>query len=1119
MPPRLSTPAVTHVSMESQADAQALFKEGQRLDQCGQCAEALIHYEQAVAMGLVDAHAPLAFSLLTQDIQALERVGIEADFDRARVIAEAGRRMGCIHCKAIAAFIFIEKRVAESVAKAMLQESVDSGSPYGILLNFFISFNNCRQDPPIRTEEFSLIESLTFEDGNMFSAALMIIAQFYKDGIVYTQDKQKAYCMMKPLAAQGYVVALEYLEKFHAGGIDVQLWDLAGHDVYTLSHSVHFSHRCLYLLLWKPDESPDGVMRRVTPWLESLFVRVPDAHIVLVASHCKTNITDREFQELSNQVESAVRKKVLDLNEMTRLEVDCIRKRLPGVVQERQRLQSDYETRARSTPNASMLPPPAAARADADATALPRSLRNCAKKFSDVFDQERILTERLLLLLGIRNGARPDDRDACEVSLHCRSVDSVEGYGIQELRAWLHDHCRSLPFMEELMPTTWIDVANVFEHFGDSVLSRDDAIALARQHLPNVKRITNLSDDELWNIFEFWSHVGRIFVYDSHVVRNPSTLIALLKPLLHHMPLTMMQLPSYQTLLVANSLKDSSTKEDLQRMLGHLQNCDELNFELLDHLSAWKDLSPQQRISMLAFFESSRILSQLHQKPNVRLISARSRAKPFLCEVERVTAASKYHALYLVPLNNIGIIAHLHSAVSSMNPEVVGLNCTSGRDSLYLERCGSECTFSVEDFSDCVEQNVRFSCLRDQLGVAFSCVMRVASNDFGMFKFAAALMDDAMDSCRFGSRFQCWVTVIDDDSPGCGASWISRIWWQFGVNRSTTLNKLKLSTALQSNQHEHVTPGKSMVEIFQPRCSIFISHAWGDGTGEFIKRLQKHLEQKTQSSVWVDTEGLNQQQQILDVGFRNALCLARVVFIVLTPTYLTRPNCLRELRWALDLEREGHLHVVLLALHPAVTHECQLKLVKDGPLFGLVFSVKENKVKRLCTEAIALVKRLPTYMNTLPWHELEAWRSDGLKDDWEEWRTDKSVFLTGRENGLIEQTISGIGKDKNGCSWLNRVSSRDVDELNAKADKCVTMDDTDALTASDVDLSGVPSDWMTTELYPETAFHLVQRGDAAWEPDDKRDSCPGCGKRFNLLLNPRHHCRFEPPFSILLIVV
>ena len=186
MPPRLSTPAVTHVSMESQADAQALFKEGQRLDQCGQCAEALIHYEQAVAMGLVDAHAPLAFSLLTQDMRGLERVGIEADFDRARVIAEAGRRMGCIHCKAIAAFMWIEKGVAESVAKAMLQESVDSGSPYGILMNFFISLNNCDQDPPIRTEEFSLIESLTFEDGNMFSAALMIIAQFYKDGIVYT---------------------------------------------------------------------------------------------------------------------------------------------------------------------------------------------------------------------------------------------------------------------------------------------------------------------------------------------------------------------------------------------------------------------------------------------------------------------------------------------------------------------------------------------------------------------------------------------------------------------------------------------------------------------------------------------------------------------------------------------------------------------------------------------------------------------------------------------------------------------------------------------------------------------------------------------------------------------
>ena len=52
--------------------------------------------------------------------------------------------------------------------------------------------------------------------------------------------------------------------------IDVQIWDLAGQDVYTLSHSVHFFHRSLYLLLWKPGETLDATMRRVCLWLEAL---------------------------------------------------------------------------------------------------------------------------------------------------------------------------------------------------------------------------------------------------------------------------------------------------------------------------------------------------------------------------------------------------------------------------------------------------------------------------------------------------------------------------------------------------------------------------------------------------------------------------------------------------------------------------------------------------------------------------------------------------------------------------------------------------------------------------------------------------------------------------------
>ena len=76
------------------------------------------------------------------------------------------------------------------------------------------------------------------------------------------------------------------------------------------------------------------------------------------------------------------------------------------------------------------------------------------------------------------------------------------------------------------------------------------------------------------------------------------------------------------------------------------------------------------------------------------------------------------------------------------------------------------------------------------------------------------------------------------------------------------------------------------------------------------------------------------------------------------------------------------------------------------------------------------------------------------------------------------------------------------------------MDDTDALSAADVAPADVPADLMKVERYPETdarqvvLSRVLQPGDAAWEQDSSRVSCPGpgCGKRFQLL-NRRHHCR------------
>jgi hypothetical protein len=59
-------------------------------------------------------------------------------------------------------------------------------------------------------------------------------------------------------------------------------------------------------------------------WL-TFILHVPDAHIVLVASHYKTNITDAVSMELFSRVQRAASDKINELNEITRLEVDQLR--------------------------------------------------------------------------------------------------------------------------------------------------------------------------------------------------------------------------------------------------------------------------------------------------------------------------------------------------------------------------------------------------------------------------------------------------------------------------------------------------------------------------------------------------------------------------------------------------------------------------------------------------------------------------------------------------------------------------------------------------------------------------------------------------------------------------
>jgi hypothetical protein len=142
---------------------------------------------------------------------------------------------------------------------------------------------------------------------------------------------------------------------------------------------------------------------------------------------------------------------------------------------------------------------------------------------------------------------------------------------------------------------------------------------------------------------------------------------------------------------------------------------------------------------------------------------------------------------------------------------------------------------------------------------ALSCVLCVASNDYGLFKFMVKCADDTMDSCSFGARFQSWALRLGP----------SRRWVQFRHrgHDAEAFEELSLTDALGKNVHETVAgasvlmracvflrscsesrvsfcshphtlraAGHKMADFFAPQSPIFISHAWSDGTAKFIRR-------------------------------------------------------------------------------------------------------------------------------------------------------------------------------------------------------------------------------------------------------------------------------------------
>jgi hypothetical protein len=190
-------------------------------------------------------------------------------------------------------------------------------------------------------------------------------------------------------------------------------------------------------------------------------------------------------------------------------------------------------------------------------------------------------------------------------------------------------------------------------------------------------------------------------------------------------------------------------------------------------------------------------------------------------------------------------------------------------------------------------------------------------------------------------------------------------------------------------------------DVFPRTCSTFLSHAYeGDGTSRFTDLLKDFIERRFICSVWYDKSEMHDTSEFFD-EMKIGLQEASTVIICLTPLYMTRPNCLRELRWALDLRdyesnvsKEQKRRIHILALHPMMTHAGRQVVISNRCVFLPKFQHSASPtceehvvVHSLSDQALELLGRLNErgfyhkFIDAMPW-----------RSDFEDWNQSVPIF-------------------------------------------------------------------------------------------------------------------------------
>jgi GTPase SAR1 family protein len=863
----------------------------------------------------------------------------------------------------------------------------------------------------------------------------------------FLSTDHKAKWISKSDRTEGIVInSLTFAAEGHPS-ITCQVCDFAGQEIYLLSHTLHFTRRCLYMLVWthlkfSDDQAvqllaEDDILRPMKRWLQLLAVNVPEAKVLVVGTHCKVN--PDVFCDMQARIDAQVLEEMDRLHFIAEKEAKATHaiwekasKKFQFMCENLLRdFRQDQETRyPYELPNLNSSEKDCEHFVKKLSAHKPKPKRSLLLGAQSLLNARQDLTKirlRLGRLHAVYDGSVPSANAAIAhlelVTKKSFAIDSLESVGLEDLLQAIEQTCRNqdaLPFMGELVPVSWMQLKEALAHesvkecLGNCVISVEDAAAKVRGVLEQspldvgFDKARLLKQQDVQIGLHYWSIVGRTFVHNGHFLRDPWFVIEMMKPLVHPNVCSR----KFETGFCKGSF------DDVRGCLRLLQDESVLDHRLLTHFKLWADMSPPARLSLLSFFKESFMISHFTSEHSI--VTARNcvsndadRQRRISGQAADIEDVSEFYAVYAVPAAHIGLIARIHATVQGMQPSVFRLDveCDHDHVCIRLERSSPICCCVFLRSLDDVFCSKKLCNLRERVQQdIFSHAFVICSNNDGLFSFVSRCADNIMHSFAFSAHFECWLPVASSHVQlDTRADWVpaTKDWVQLGVGKNTK----RLSEILCANSESKVIddPQMKMRDVFLRRPTIFMSHSFirgnmtsGDGSGEFCKRLKDALQEQLLCSVWFDKDEMGWTSQFCDfmkIGIANA----NAFVICLSPLYLTRPNCLRELIWAMEVckhDKSKRLHI--LPLHPSVSF-FGCKTIVDLDDVGCAAQVvlpaddqnpkspprdlhqlKGHKLSKVAVDILRCLTGPQNVGTNAEWLKLQPWLSDFQGLDWEE---------------------------------------------------------------------------------------------------------------------------------------